>query len=77
MDCKKMLRIFESCAKPHFQHPISTQELIANEAQKYNCILLSNAIYDRCQSSASSNNTVALAPVINLPAHIVSDYDEK
>lgn len=49
MDCKKLQNVFATCSKPYYPNPASAQEHLANEAQKYNCILLSNTINDYCK----------------------------
>jgi hypothetical protein len=48
MDCKKLARIFDKCKSPHYAFPKNAQEVIANEAQTYNCILLSNTLRKQC-----------------------------
>ena len=49
MDCKKLLVIFDNCTSPHYAFPKNPQEVIANEAQPYNCILLSNTLRKQCR----------------------------
>jgi|UniRef100_A0A6C0H1K3 hypothetical protein len=48
MECEKLKKLFEMCAKEHFPNPKTATEKLANEAHIYNCILLSNAIHNQC-----------------------------
>ena len=58
MDCAKLTTIFEACLAPHFKPPRTNQEILINEAQKYNCILLSNTIQKQCNGLAMQNETL-------------------
>jgi hypothetical protein len=67
MDCKKLAFIFEKCKSPHYAFPKNAQEVIANEAQTYNCIILSNTLRNQCDEYKKKD----------LLLHDITIYDEK
>ena len=56
--CDKLQQMFVDCARPIYKFPLSPEALLVNEAHKYNCIILSKEIHERCcnvEVSSSGN----------------------
>jgi hypothetical protein len=46
--CDKLQQMFLNCNKPIYKFPVGPDAMLVNEAHKYNCIILSKELIDRC-----------------------------
>ena len=46
--CDKLQQMFLNCARPIYKFPVGPEAMLVNEAHKYNCIILSKELIDRC-----------------------------
>ena len=46
--CDKLQQMFLNCNKPIYKFPVGPEAMLVNEAHKYNCIILSKELIDRC-----------------------------
>jgi hypothetical protein len=63
MDCPRLNKLFEECSRAYFPASKIPTEIFANEAQKYNCILLSNTIQRQCNGILTTNEILYALPV--------------
>lgn len=54
--CDKLQQMFVDCARPIYKFPLSPEALLVNEANKYNCIILSKELHERCGNVEVSSN---------------------
>lgn len=62
MDCPRLKTLFQECSNKHFRASKTPAEILANEAQKYNCILLSNTIQRQCNGILTTNEILYAFP---------------
>jgi hypothetical protein len=60
--CDKLQQMFVDCARPIYKFPVGPEAMLVNEANKYNCIILSKELHERCGNAVDSKTFVHNLP---------------